>query len=70
MAAGVRLGTTVGERCDGALSGVIPHTPSIWGIAGTARPRKKETKERDPKRDQVGGMPAPFEAQRQPRQGA
>ena len=24
------------ERCDGALPGLIPHTPSLWGIAGTA----------------------------------
>ena len=32
VAAGVRPKTTVRERCDGALSDLIPHTPSLWGI--------------------------------------
>ena len=33
---GVKSKTTVRERCDGVLSNLIPHTPSRWGIAGTA----------------------------------
>ena len=32
VAAGVRPKTTVRERCDGALSDLITHTPSLWGI--------------------------------------
>ena len=35
--------TTMRERCDGALSGLIPHAPSLWGIAGTARGAKNGT---------------------------
>ena len=38
VAAGVKPKTTARERCDGALSSLIPHAPSLWGIAGTARP--------------------------------
>ena len=43
--AGVRLRTTARERCDGALPGLIPHTPSLWGIgcgrrADTCRPER------------------------------
>ena len=53
VAAGVRPKTTARERCDGALSDVIPPAPSLWGIAGTVNPifefgsRLLETSPRD-----------------------